>query len=675
MEEGLSAQHPKEMETGRALLRQFIKVYIPLALVLTITIWVSASLRAELYLSSYQAAENARVDIARGLIDQDFAVVSSDLKIIANMLVLKRFLDSGGATEYQQLSHQLLEVAKTTGRYDQIRYLDAGGQEVVRINYNNGHPYEVPRRELQNKAGRYYFNDAIKLSRGEMFVSPLDLNIEHDQIEVPFKPMIRFGMPVFDSAGNKRGIVLLNYFGDDLLGHFREAMGSGEHYRAMLLNSDGYWLSSDKMEDAWGFMFGKPERTFAHDFPAEWSQIVREERGSLMTDKGLFVFDTVYPLRAGDWSSSGSPQANAVSPHTLRAHDYFWKIVEYTPAEVLAEQESYFRSDNLLLIVVVYLLSAAGAYTYARVQLGRKRARLALQLSEKRLREITGTMSDGLIVMDKNGRIEFANLAAVKLLGYTQEEMIGQDMHELLHVTQAGAPALRAGCKVSRVLQDGESYRGDEEYFRTKSGTVLAVASSASAIIRSGAVDGVVVAFQDISLRKSMEQELEYRAHIDALTGLPNRHRFFELAEQELARSHRYGKALSILMLDVDYFKRINDVYGHHVGDVVLQKLGDICGKTLREIDISGRLGGEEFAFLLPETALEQAREVAERLRQAVAAAGLAQPAAEDLACTVSIGVAQLADDDADINDLLKRADKALYAAKHAGRNQVYCAD
>ena len=675
MEEGLSAQHPHERETGHALLRQFILAYIPVALVLTITLWVSATLRAELHLTSYQTAEQARVDIARGLIDQDFDVVASDLKILANMLVLKRFLDSGGTAEYQQLSRQLLEVAKTTDRYDQIRYLDERGREVVRINYNNGHPYEVPRGELQNKAGRYYFNDALKLGRGEMFVSPLDLNVEHDRIEMPFKPMIRFGMPVFDSVGNKRGIVLLNYFGDGLLGHFREAMGAGQRYRAMLLNSDGYWLSSDKPEDVWGFMFGKHERTFGHDFPQEWQRIRRDERGSLMTDRGLFVFDTVYPLRDGAWSSSGTASPNAASQHTLRAHDYFWKIVGYTPTEVLAAQESYLRSDNLLLIVVLYLLSAAGAYTFAKLQLGRKRARLALQLSEKRLREITGTMSDGLIVMDRNGRIEFANLAATRLLGYVPEEMIGQDMHELLHVTQDGTPAPRAECKVSRVLQDGQSYRGDEEYFRTKSGAVLAVASSASAIIRNGGVDGVVVAFQDISPRKSMERELEYRAHIDALTGLPNRRHFFELAEQELARSLRYDKPLSMLMLDVDYFKRINDVYGHHVGDMVLQKLGDLCGKTLREMDIPGRLGGEEFAFLLPETALEQAREVAERLRQAVAEAGLAQPVVEDLDCTVSIGVAQLVHTDADITDLLKRADKALYAAKHAGRNRVYCAD
>ncbi|MDE2311258.1 MAG: diguanylate cyclase [Betaproteobacteria bacterium] len=175
----------------------------------------------------------------------------------------------------------------------------------------------------------------------------------------------------------------------------------------------------------------------------------------------------------------------------------------------------------------------------------------------------------------------------------------------------------------------------------------------------------------DITERKQLEDELKRQARIDLLTGLNNRRHFFELAEQELARAKRYGAPLQVLMLDVDHFKLVNDTYGHHIGDLVLQKLSEVCVQTLRGIDILGRIGGEEFAILLPETRGEQALEVAERLRLAIAGATVPLEQGGSVHLTVSIGVASVVATDARIDDVLKRADMALYAAKNAGRNRV----
>jgi diguanylate cyclase (GGDEF)-like protein/PAS domain S-box-containing protein len=167
-------------------------------------------------------------------------------------------------------------------------------------------------------------------------------------------------------------------------------------------------------------------------------------------------------------------------------------------------------------------------------------------------------------------------------------------------------------------------------------------------------------------------EELERRAYTDYLTGLTNRRRFLEQAESELARTLRYGGELSILMLDIDRFKQVNDTYGHKVGDLVLQKLSETCLATLRDIDIVGRLGGEEFAILLPETGDKPAMEAAERLRAALAAAQVVLSGGLPLHFTVSIGVATLKDKEANIDTLLNQADQALYRAKSAGRNRVH---
>ena len=166
-------------------------------------------------------------------------------------------------------------------------------------------------------------------------------------------------------------------------------------------------------------------------------------------------------------------------------------------------------------------------------------------------------------------------------------------------------------------------------------------------------------------------EALEHQAHTDFLTGLANRRFFLESAENELARSARYGKAVSILMLDIDHFKRINDTYGHMTGDVVLQKLADLCRSTLREVDIMGRWGGEEFSILLPETDGKSAEEAAERIRRLVADTGVALKQGLPLKLTISIGVATHTDKDDNIDMLIDRADQALYGAKNAGRNRV----
>jgi diguanylate cyclase (GGDEF)-like protein/PAS domain S-box-containing protein len=179
---------------------------------------------------------------------------------------------------------------------------------------------------------------------------------------------------------------------------------------------------------------------------------------------------------------------------------------------------------------------------------------------------------------------------------------------------------------------------------------------------------------QDITDRKELERKLEQEAHTDALTGCANRRHFLELARHELARAHRHAEDVSLLMLDLDEFKAINDLHGHAVGDRVLQELVQVCQAILRSEDTIGRLGGEEFAILLPETGSGMAREVAERLCSAVAAVEVPLDGGPALRFTTSIGVATLTPEDFSVSAILGRADQALYEAKRTGRNRVVAA-
>ncbi|MHB8909949.1 MAG: GGDEF domain-containing protein [Syntrophales bacterium] len=172
---------------------------------------------------------------------------------------------------------------------------------------------------------------------------------------------------------------------------------------------------------------------------------------------------------------------------------------------------------------------------------------------------------------------------------------------------------------------------------------------------------------------KRAQVELQRLATTDFLTGISNNRSFFAAAEREIQRARRYGHPLGVLMFDIDHFKRVNDTYGHAAGDQVLVAIAAACRNFLRDIDVFGRLGGEEFAVLLPETDLAGGRATAERLRSAIAEIGI-EAGVTTLHVTISVGVSVLSPEDDRIEQVLKRADDAMYEAKRDGRNRTMTA-
>ena len=224
-----------------------------------------------------------------------------------------------------------------------------------------------------------------------------------------------------------------------------------------------------------------------------------------------------------------------------------------------------------------------------------------------------------------------------------------------------------------KLLDTIPDIRDVEVKMKTAQGRGFIAEVAAIAMDYSG-IPAVLVALNDISQRKELEAELFRQASTDSLTGISNRRYFLAQAEQELRRSRRFARPMSVMMIDVDHFKSINDKLGHAVGDAVLQGVVKRSLESLRQSDSLGRVGGEEFAVILPETSLVAATEVAERLRQHLAERPIIAER-EAITCTASVGVAQLTAKDGSIDALLGRADAALYAAKKGGRNKVEMAE
>jgi diguanylate cyclase (GGDEF)-like protein/PAS domain S-box-containing protein len=295
--------------------------------------------------------------------------------------------------------------------------------------------------------------------------------------------------------------------------------------------------------------------------------------------------------------------------------------------------------------------------------------RAEMEASNRLLATALNASPQGIVITDRKGRIEWANPAYGQMTGYEMEEIRGRGPGELV---KSGAQDASFYETLWLTLLAGRNWRG--ELVNKRKDGVLYHEEMTIAPVRdeAGEIRHFIGIKQDISERKRLEAELKQLATTDPLTGLPNRRAFMERLEQELERLKRYDDSLaSLLMLDLDHFKSINDTFGHAVGDETLRHFAALLRNELRKIDMPGRLGGEEFAILLPGTDRVAALALAERLRRRIAASPLAR-ADGDIHFTVSIGGSALSDDDADPDSVLLRADVALYRAKNNGRDQAW---
>lgn len=226
--------------------------------------------------------------------------------IIADLVLLERNFEVSiqKTSDFDEIIFQWELLANTKRIYDQIRYIDVTGHERIRINYENQKAYTVEKNVLQNRETRYYFRETIKLNDGEIYISPFDLNIENDEIEIPYKPMIRFSTPLYNGQGELQGIVIVNYLASNLLTKF-EALETYSNGRMYLVNSEGYYLDSGDKDKDFGFMFNKKEDfSFKSDFSNFWNILVSNQYAGI-TENGMFtglkfdMSDKVNPLDKG----------------------------------------------------------------------------------------------------------------------------------------------------------------------------------------------------------------------------------------------------------------------------------------------------------------------------------------------------------------------------------------
>lgn len=288
---------------------------------------------------------------------------------------------------------------------------------------------------------------------------------------------------------------------------------------------------------------------------------------------------------------------------------------------------------------------------------------------QKHLLDIVLNNVDAHIYMKDDQRtFKYVNSRTAALFGLPAEEVAGKKETEILpeeiaeHFYQSDKKLFETGERqtIEETVVDDE---GNEHHYL----------SIKIPFYQEGKSPSLIGFSTEVTELYKLKEEFRRQANTDSLTGLFNRRYFVEHAEREFKRAQRNGKPLTVISIDIDHFKHINDQYGHPVGDEVLIAVSKNLLPNLRSEDVLARIGGEEFAIVLPDTDIEQAAHIAERIRQQQDEIRLMGNWSGELTVQVSVGVAVKFKEDSDFDVLFSRADKALYSAKNNGRNQVYC--
>uniref|UniRef100_Q47FG7 histidine kinase n=1 Tax=Dechloromonas aromatica (strain RCB) TaxID=159087 RepID=Q47FG7_DECAR len=306
--------------TFREILPVFLRNFLHVVLLLLLATGVIGHLEIDREKVGLQKLESLHVGLASGVLDSQMVRPLRHLRSIAlDELAVQQALNQEGKRDsLETLQEHFWSILARNPEYAQIRWIDTDGKERLRLNQADGsNIWVTPEEHLQDKSSRYYVQAALKLAKGEVYITPLDLNIEGGRLVVPYEPMIRLATPIFRKDGKLLGMFVLNVNAQSMLSQFVQSAAGGN---VVLLNQEGYWLKSPHPEEEWGFMLGNNE-TFGQKFPHEWQLISSSDEGETETSNGVWTWKTVRVV--------GEVKGN-INPVT-------WKTVSNISSETLTE--------------------------------------------------------------------------------------------------------------------------------------------------------------------------------------------------------------------------------------------------------------------------------------------------------------------------------------------------
>ena len=560
--------------------------------------------------------------------------LSTSLKLLSDNRVLLQFIEDP-SLKNRSLLDSLWSLTATNYSYiSQVRFIDLDGKEVSRINEDNNKITIIPIDELQDKSHRDYFIYAQTLTADEVGFFGIDLEVEHGKVITPPKPSLRIFTAV-EIDNKRKGYLFFNLDVYEIVAQVEASLEPG--YALEFINKEGYYLASQDRRKALGHLI--PERDSYNvliETPGLWQKMKSQNVGEFSDDKFFYSFSKI--IFGGDFDSS-SLYLILTSNNSVEATNLSHKL-------------KFIIYESIMAMIFIIIISIVIARYIAKHRTTSLESQLALAA-------LNGMSA--IVITDKNNRIIKVNEEFTRLSGWREDEVLGQPPS----MFQSGHHKKDFYSAMWKTIQSEGLWEGEITNKR-KDGSLLTEILRIQAICNNnGKMEYFIASFVDITARKELENRLRELSEKDSLTQCWNRRKFeheFSTIVDNASFSKEMGSSC-LAIVDIDHFKRVNDKYGHDVGDKVITKVGQILNSESRHSDFIARIGGEEFAIILPSTQLQEAEIILNRLRVAV-------NLYSDIKVTISGGVTDICHSS---EASYKRADLALYESKTAGRNQVSC--
>ncbi len=525
------------------------------------------------------------------------------------------------------IEHQWLITAENVRYFYQLRYLDKQGNEIIRIDSTPQMeaPYIVPDNELQNKETRDYFIYARQLKTGTHGSFGIDLEYEHGKPLIPYKPGFRLIYPI--NVNNVRyGYFIANL---EVLETIDYITSNQQNYSVSFINSSGYFLLSNDTSKLFGNLIKERNNiNLPNQNPTLWQQISssKTRSGAVLSPEGLYIYK---PFSARLFDTSGTLTLVTLIPINQIS-------------KVLNNHDKEAQDDALLLLLLIGILSGVTAVfweNYSRIKTERTFNRSVLDNSIP------------VALTNEKHQVLMGNTQFCHLLESEPKELKRINLLRLKHINFSKKKLLQS-------LATDEQWHGEVEIYGTP--YQLEVKELPNSFHKN---KQYIYSFVDISEQHQVIDELKDQSQKDPATGLWNKAKFNDSLEyySKLRRRYQRQPISCLAIIDIDEFKKINDTYGHQIGDEVISGLAEQLTSKLRDTDIVARIGGDEFAVILQHIDIKFAYELMHRINHAICAHS-------KVPVTISVGITEITDN----SELtFSYADKALYRSKHKGKNCV----
>lgn len=482
-----AAVHPYKQ-----LLFRILSIFILSYSLFLLVFFITKFEQFQMELDERFATEQVRIELAEHIVSRNLSDAITDIRWLAKTNAFTDYVNDNNVRNQRRLVEELVNLELESKLYDQIRIIGVNGREEIRVNYNHGAPAVVDREYLQDKSNRYYFSQAIKLPPHQIYVSSLDLNVENGKVEIPFKPMIRIAMPLYSQREELRGILVLNYLAQRILGQFEDAMRASTGL-AMMLNSEGYWLYNSDHENEWGFMWNKkPE--FVTRFPITWRSILKTT-GSIRNTEGFFSIAKLNPIELYEHSGQIKLDSNQ------------WILAIWLPPELIHMTVIDVLLDNQVVLTLLFLLILLLSTVIAYLRTNNLSKRQAIALSQSRFRNLVDNMVEAYALLELieenelNFRYLEINPAYENIVGKSRVNVIGKTTRELFPQLEQHWLELLFSAAINQNAGRLEEYSADlGRYFE------VSASSPGSGL--------VAIIFDDVTERKHTEARLRQGATV-----------------------------------------------------------------------------------------------------------------------------------------------------------------